>query len=165
MGPVAGGRRGLGVRCARRGGVGRGRGKSLGGHAHRGCLWLDHPARASVHAVHTHAWHAYATGHGAPCHACVQSVRPARAKETMQQQQRAGTARRGTAQHRLANNAGRRTGAASPALASDTSLLHRRWHCQTQHAAHGYTTKQGRLAFRLQSACICMPASGSVYTS
>lgn len=65
-------------------------------------------------------------------------------------------------QHRLANNAGR-TGAASPALASDTSLLlHRRWHCQTQHAAHGYTTKQARLAFRLQSACRRMLASGSI---
>jgi hypothetical protein len=68
-------------------------------------------------------------------------------------------ARRGTAQHRLANNAGRRTGAASPALASDTSLLHRRWHCQTQHAAHGYTTKQASKARFQTSKCVHMHAS------
>jgi hypothetical protein len=109
--------------------------------------------RASMRCIRMHA-----TGHGAPCHACVQSVQRARKRCSAASGHRA--ARR--TQHRLANNAGR-TGAASPALASDTSLLlHRRWHCQTQHAAHGYTTKQARLAFRLQSACRRMLASGSI---
>jgi hypothetical protein len=43
-GAVAGGRPGHGrvcVRCARWGGLGWGRGKILGGHAHRGCLDRD----------------------------------------------------------------------------------------------------------------------------
>jgi hypothetical protein len=79
--PAAGrGVAGLGVRCARRGGVGRGRGKSLGGHAHRGCLWLDHPR---VHAVHTHACHG--PRRTMPC---VCPKRPARA-QTMQCSERA----------------------------------------------------------------------------
>ena len=50
--PVAGARLGRGgarraLRCARRGSVGRARGKSLGGHARRGWLWLDHPRALS----------------------------------------------------------------------------------------------------------------------
>jgi len=92
---------GLGVRCARRGGVGRGRGKSLGGHAHRGCLWLDHQrahthtrlspsvrARASMRCIRMHA-----TGHGAQHAMRVSKVSSTRrANDAVQ---RAGAARRG----------------------------------------------------------------------
>jgi hypothetical protein len=128
---------GLGVRCARRGSVGRARGKSLGGHARRGWLWLDHPRALSPSAL-VHAMHAiYATAHHAGV--CVCTKCPQRA-QTMQRRPR--TAWRGmacAAQHRLANNAG----AASPALASDTSLLHRRWHYQAQRTCWGPSAFEG----------------------
>ena len=80
---------GLGVRCARRGGVGRGRGKSLGGHAHRGCLWLDHPrARESMRCIRMQA-----TGHGA--HHAMRVSKVSSTRRANDAVQRAGTARRG----------------------------------------------------------------------
>ena len=109
--------RGLGVRCARRGGVGRGRGKSLAGtRTAAGRAALDH-ARGHTHthtlthpSVSARPWRRIRMPRRAPRRgACVCPKSPARRQ----------------AGHRgLGDNAG----AASPALASDGSLLHRRWH-------------------------------------
>jgi hypothetical protein len=133
---------GSALRCARRGGVGRGRGKSLGRGtrtAVRCCLWLDHPLAPSPSGRPPER---------AFMHACMHV-------QTMQRAQNNAGASCIAGSKRLARLVTRPPFASAPLALPNATQRSARVHSQSK--------ARMQLAFELQSACICMPCCQQLY--